>query len=88
MRCNRRFDFSHHSIRRIELEKDSLVPVASARFIERYTDLDALFDTNIPLLMYQQGEFLADALVNTCLPTVLRDYRIEVICESAFSASL
>ena len=83
-----RFDFSYRSIRRIELEKDSLVPVASARFIEGFDNLDTLFEGNIPLLMYQHGGFMADALANTCLPTVLRDYRIEVICESAFSASL
>jgi len=85
---NRRFDFSHRSIKRIELEKDSLLPVASARFVESFDDLDTLFDGNIPLLMYQQGGFMADVLANTCLPAVLRDYRIEVICESAFSASL
>jgi len=83
-----RFDFSYRSVRRIELEKDLLVPVASARFIEVFDDLDTLFDGNIPLLLYQQGGFLADALANTCMPAVLRDYRIEVICESAFSASL
>ena len=84
----RRFDFSHRSISRIELEKDSLLPVASARFIDGFDSLDALFDGNIPLLMHQQGGFLADVLANTCLPMVLRDYRLEVICESAFSASL
>ena len=38
--------------------------------------------------MYQQGGFLADALANSCLPGVIRDYRVETICESAFSASL
>ncbi len=42
----------------------------------------------LPLLMYQQGGFLAEALVNSCLPGVIRDYRVESICESAFSASL
>ena len=83
-----RFDFSYRSIQRIELEKDLLVPVASARFIEGFEDLDTLFGGNIPLLLYQQGGFMADALANTCLPAALRDHRIEVICESAFSASL
>jgi DNA-binding transcriptional LysR family regulator len=42
----------------------------------------------IPLLMYQQGSFLNEALVGSCLPEVIRDYRVEVVCESAFSASL
>ena len=42
----------------------------------------------IPLLMYQQGSFLSDALAGNCLPAVIRDYRVEVVCESAFSASL
>ena len=85
---NRRFDFSHRSIRRVELENDRLIPVASARFIEQFDNLDVLFSGNLPLLVYQQGGFLADVLVNACLPAVLRDYRIEVICESAFSAGL
>ncbi len=85
---NRRFDFSHSSINRIDLGKDSLVPAASARFIDGFAEIDALFDSNIPLLMYQQGGFLADVLASSCLPAVFRDYRIEVICESAFSASL
>ena len=38
--------------------------------------------------MYQQHSFFADALGYDCLPQVIRDYRIETICESAFSASL
>jgi len=38
--------------------------------------------------MYQQGSFLNEALVGSCLPEVIRDYRVEVVCESAFSASL
>ena len=38
--------------------------------------------------MYQNGGFLANALNKTCLPDVLRDFRIEIICESGFSASL
>jgi DNA-binding transcriptional LysR family regulator len=85
---SRRFNFSLRSISRIELENDRLVPVASARFIEQFDSLDALFAGNIPLLMYQQGGFMADVLAKSCLPAVLRDYRVEVICESAFSASL
>jgi DNA-binding transcriptional LysR family regulator len=85
---NRRFDFSHRLISRIELENDRLIPVASVRFIEQFDNIDVLFAGNLPLLMYQQGGFLSDVLVNSCLPAVLRDYRIEVICESAFSASL
>jgi DNA-binding transcriptional LysR family regulator len=42
----------------------------------------------IPLLMYQQGGFLADALAAARMPELIRDFRVESICESAFSASL
>jgi hypothetical protein len=35
--------------------------------------------------MYQQHGFLAEALAGACLPRVIRDYRIETICESAFA---
>ena len=40
------------------------------------------------MLMYQEGGFMADVIARTCLPQVMRDYKIDVICESAFSASL
>lgn len=85
---NRRFNFSHRSVKHRYMQKDSLVPVASAQFLEGFANFDRLFDGNIPLLLYQQGGFLADVLANSCLPAVFRDYRVEVICESAFSASL
>ena len=38
--------------------------------------------------MYQQGGFLADTLADHCMPRLIREYRIELVCESAFSASL
>ena len=42
----------------------------------------------LPILMYPKGGFLAECLANTCLPGIYRDYRVELVCESAFSASL
>ncbi len=84
----RRFDFSHLPVNRLEMGAETLVPVASSGFIARYENQTEMFASPLPVLMYQQGGFLADALTNSCLPAVIRDYRIEVICESAFSASL
>ena len=40
------------------------------------------------MLMYQEDGFMADVIARTCLPQVMRDYQIDVVCESAFSASL
>lgn len=84
----RRFDFSHQAVQRLHIGAEKLVPVASEKFINRFENHEDLFNSSLPLLLYLQGGFLADALTNTCLPTVMRDHRVEVICESPFSASL
>jgi DNA-binding transcriptional LysR family regulator len=84
--AQRGFDFSHKAVRRLELGRDRLIPVASKVLLEQ---LGALAPgMAIPLLLYQQHSFFAEALSATCLPQVIRDFRIETICESAFSASL
>jgi len=82
----RRFNFSHRAVRKLDLGKDRLLPVASRQLAGDLGELSA--GMAIPLLMYQQDSFLADVLAGSCLPEVIRDYRVEVICESAFSASL
>ena len=82
----RHFDFSHKAVRRLNLGKDRLIPVASAGLAAQFGELAP--GMTIPLLMYQQGGFLAEALAGSCLPEMIRDYRVEAICESAFSASL
>ncbi len=82
----RQIDFSHRSISKMQLGEDRLLPVASAELAKRLGKLRA--GMKLPLLMYQQGGFLADALARTCMPGVVKDFRVELICESAFSASL
>jgi DNA-binding transcriptional LysR family regulator len=83
----RSFDFSHKAVRRLDLGSDRLIPVMSASLARR---LGYPLEPGmaIPLLMYQPYSFLADALGGSCLPRVIREYRVETICESAFSASL
>lgn len=82
------FDFSHSKIRKIFLNKDSLIPVISRDALHQYEDIQSLLAGNIPMLMYQENGFMAEVIARTCLPQVMRDYQIEVICESAFSATL
>ena len=84
--AQRQFDFSHKTVRQLKLGKDRLVPVASKYMAEQLGRISP--GMAIPLLMYQQGGFLAEALASSCLPDVIRDYRVESVCESAFSASL
>lgn len=84
--AQRRFDFSQQPIRCLQLGSDRLVPVMSTGLASQ---LGALAPgMSIPLLMYQQNGFFADMLAASCLPQVIRNYRIETICESAFSAGL
>ena len=82
----RHFDFSHKTVHRLELGQDRLLPVASAALAAELGELRP--GMTIPLLMYQQGGFLADALAAARMPELIRDFRVESICESAFSASL
>lgn len=84
--AQRQFDFSHKTVRKLKLGKDRLVPVASKHLAEQLGPISP--GMAIPLLMYQRGGFLAEALAGSCLPEVIRDYRVESVCESAFSASL
>ena len=81
----RQFDFTHLNVGRLSFGQGHLMPVASQAMVERLGDNEDLATQTIPFLMYQAGGFMADALANTCLPAVRRDYRIEVICESALS---
>ena len=82
----RQFDFSHKTVRKLDLGKDRLIPVATQQLANQLGQV--VPGMAIPLLMYQQGGFLAEVLVASCLPDVIREYRVESICESAFSASL
>lgn len=84
--AQRQFDFSHKTVRKLDIGTDCLVPVASRQLAQQLGPLTP--GMAIPMLMYQQGGFLAETLAGTCLPEVIRDYRVELICESAFSASL
>ena len=84
----RRFEFSNDDIDRLQLGVETLIPVVGADFRGRFASEQSMLSTRLPVLMYQQGGFLSEALSNTCLPAVMRDYQLDVICESAFSASL
>jgi len=84
--AQRQFNFSHKSVHKLYLGKERLIPVASRQLVSQLGELSP--GMAIPLLMYQQGSFLNEALVSSCLPEVFRDYRVEVVCESVFSASL
>ena len=82
----RQFDFSHKAVGCLGLGGDRLTPVASPALAAQLGRLEA--GMAVPLLMYRQGGFLAEVLAGSCLPRLIRDYRVETICESAFSASL
>ena len=82
------FDFTYSSVKRIFLNKESLIPVISRDALHQFNNIELLLASNIPMLMYQEGGFMADVIARSCLPQVMRDYKIDVICESAFSASL
>jgi DNA-binding transcriptional LysR family regulator len=84
--AQRRFDFSHRTVRMLDMGSDRLIPVASTTLARQLGEMTP--GMAIPLLLYQQHGFLAEALAGACLPRVIRDYRVETICESAFSASL
>ena len=83
---SRQFQFSDRLALKLKLGDERLIPVASKRLAQQLGELTA--GMTLPLLMYQRGGFLAEILANSCLSNVIRDYRVEAVCESAFSASL
>ena len=84
----RQFNFPSSQIRRLWFGSEKMLPVVSQQLVDEYGGTEALLADVLPLLMYAQGGFMAEALTNSCLPGVIRQHRTEVICESAFSASL
>ncbi len=83
---HRHYDLSPMAVHSIKLGSERLLPVASKGLADELGSLSP--GNNLPLLMYQPGGFMAEVLANNCLPEVMRDFRVEQICESAFSASL
>lgn len=82
----RRFDTGFARFQRIDLGQDCLMPVGSPALLARLGELRP--EMTLPLLLYQRGGFFGESLAGDWLPAINRDYRVEIICESAFSASL
>ena len=79
-------NFTQASIVKIKLGNDYLLPVVSKELAIKMGPIKA--GMRLPILMYPKGGFLAESLAHMCLPPIFRDYRVELVCESAFSASL
>ena len=79
-------NFTQASIVKIKLGNDYLLPVVSKELAIKMGPIKA--GMRLPILMYPKGGVLADSLAHMCLPPIFRDYRVELVCESAFSASL
>jgi DNA-binding transcriptional LysR family regulator len=82
---------AQENMKRDVLESDQLIPVIEPGL---YADLftadspTSPANKSLPVLTYPKGGFLADTLLNSCLPAAMRHYQLEVICESAFAISL
>ena len=76
----RQFDFSNFAFDRLKLGVETLIPVISEGFLSRFESRHSMLSSRLPVLMYQKGGFLSEALTNTCLPVVLRDFKLDVIC--------
>nr|CAA6806189.1 MAG: Unknown protein [uncultured Thiotrichaceae bacterium] len=68
------------------LDHDQLTPAIQPALYAQLFEADN--HKPLPVLMYPEGGFLADTLSNVCLPGMMRDYSLEVICESAFAVGL
>jgi len=79
-------NFNQSSTLQIKLGDDYLLPVVSKELAIKMGPI--VEGMTLPILMYPKGGFLAESLENVCLPSIFRDYRVELVCESAFSASL
>lgn len=73
------------------LNTERLVPVAQSALFNDSLKHDLDSETSgqaLPFLMFPKGGFLSGALASVCFPNAMRDYRVNVICESAFAISL
>ncbi len=87
---NRLLLWSDEIVSRQALGVDRLIPVVGGDLLNDFQGefQDGIKPASLPLLLFPKGSFFADVLAGSCLPGVLRDYRVEVICESAFAISL
>lgn len=74
-----------------KLGVDRLIPVAQQALFDE--ELKYELESSgprepLPLLMFPKGGFLAEVLSGHCLPNAMRDYGLDLICESAFAISL
>ncbi len=81
---------------RIKLDTEYLLPMTSPGRLDDSQQIvpqttnhtTRLTSTALPLLMFPKSSFLADVLAAGCLPAVMRDYPVDIVCESAFAISL
>lgn len=81
------------NLNREVLDYEQLIPVIAPALYAQLFDADITAGNHkslppLPVLMYPKGSFLSETLSNSCLPDVMREYSLEVICESAFAISL
>lgn len=80
-----------NGIKREVLDYERLVPVIASGLHTEWFGSGTMADSAhkaLPVLMYPRGSFLSETLSGGCLPEAMRDYSLEVICESAFAVSL
>jgi len=75
------------AVRRIQLGRDWLIPVTACNPLRVPIHLP-LEDQPLPLLLYPETSFLGRVLREDCLPSVLKTYSVETVCESAFSVGV
>lgn len=75
-------------ISKFVLGEDCLIPVTDSHLFKQLEKPVDLPQEPLPLLLFPKGGFFARVLGREVLPKVMRNHRIEVICESTFSVSL
>ncbi|MGB0846819.1 MAG: LysR family transcriptional regulator [Thiolinea sp.] len=83
----------NEGLERVKLDCEHLIPVIhhnqqALPDIVKTAGSDNSRPQPLPLLLFPKGGFLADVLAAGCLPATMRDYPVEIICESAFAISL
>lgn len=80
-------DLSKLAFRRVEWGRDQLVPVVS-RTLRYQFDSEHEPPEPIPFISYPDSSFLGRVVASSCVSNLVREFKVDWVCESAFSVSI
>lgn len=80
-------DLTTLAFRRLVWGRDRLVPVVGST-LRHHFDLENQTPEPIPFISYPDSSFLGRVVASSCVSNLVREFKVDWVCESAFSVSL